>query len=618
MRRRPPCPEPLVHFPSPSTADHRTASEPPVPDALGTWPALISPEVEGRAFHRMRSRLLLTVIRQTLRGARFRVSIVALLTAGLWAALFWLFYDAFEFLDYAIPSPDLHDQTVRKVFGMFFVALMAMLVFSSAIILYGSLFKSPDVPFLFALPARPERVFLNKFQEALVMSSWAFVLLGSPMLLAYGMVARSPWYYYAMLLPFLIAFVYIPAALGALACLVVVHRLPQRGRHVLLVAGLVVVAVGVRMLWSVFHVNEGDLLTPGWFEEMLGRFWIAEYRLLPSWWLSTGLLQATQRDTRQLADSVMFLVLLISNALFLRQVSLWTAAAVYRAAYSRLHGRHFGRRRSRVAVVDRIALGLTRFLAPQLRLLIVKDLRLFRRDPVQWSQFLIFFSLLVLYFFNIRSFTYDIHYVGWVSVVSFLNVSVVGLLLSTFTTRFIFPLLSLEGRRFWLLGLLPVARPTIVWSKFAFAVGASLAPSSFLILLSDVMLRVGVPIAASHQLACLVLCLGLAGIAVGLGAKMPSLRETSPARIAAGFGGTLCLVLSTLYILAVVLLAILPCHFYFASGTQDSAFSSVPTWLRERLQLWLLGGMVLSILLGALATIAPLAMGIRAFRRTEF
>ena len=46
------------------------------------------------------------------------------------------------------------------------------------------------------------------------------------------------------------------------------------------------------------------------------------------------------------------------------------------------------------------------FLPVPVRLLIVKDLRLFRRDPLQWSQFLIFLGLLALYFFNIRRFTY--------------------------------------------------------------------------------------------------------------------------------------------------------------------------------------------------------------------
>ncbi|KKL94738.1 hypothetical protein LCGC14_1861700, partial [marine sediment metagenome] len=113
----------------------------------------------------------------------------------------------------------------------------------------------------------------------------------------------------------------------------------------------------------------------------------------------------------------------------------------------------------------RAFIALLYFLPFGLVLLIVKDLRLFRRDPVQWSQFLIFFGLLGLYFVNVRSFRYDHYYVGWVNVISFLNLSVVGLLMSTFTTRFIFPMISLEGRRFWILGLLPLRRETILWGR---------------------------------------------------------------------------------------------------------------------------------------------------------
>jgi len=212
-----------------------------------------------------------------------------------------------------------------------------------------------------------------------------------------------------------------------------------------------------------------------------------------------------------------------------------------------------------------------------------------------------------------------VYYVSWVNLVSFLNVSVVGLLLSTFTTRFIFPMISLEGRRFWILGLLPVRRNTILWGKFIFAIGASIVPSSLLILLSDVMLRVEPMVLASHQLTCLVLCFGLSGIAVGLGAKLPNLREDSPSRIAAGFGGTLNLVLSTLYILAVVLLTAVPCHFYLGThgtraGEYVSGFARFQSWI----EVWLFAGTLGSLVLGAVTTIVPLMIGFRAFRRLEF
>ena len=99
------------------------------------------------------------------------------------------------------------------------------------------------------------------------------------------------------------------------------------------------------------------------------------------------------------------------------------------------------------------------------------------------------------------------------------------------------------------------------------AVGGSIIPCSSLILLSDAMLRVSPKILASHQLTCVILCFGLSGIAVGLGAKMPSLREQSPSRIAAGFGGTLNLVFSTLYIILVVLLTAVPVQWPLKSLT---------------------------------------------------
>jgi ABC-2 type transport system permease protein len=169
------------------------------------------------------------------------------------------------------------------------------------------------------------------------------------------------------------------------------------------------------------------------------------------------------------------------------------------------------------------------------------------------------------------------------------------------------------------LGLLPVRRETILWSKFILAVGGAAVPCSVLVLLSDLMLRVPAIFVVSHQVTCLVLCFGLSGIAVGLGAKMPSLREESPSKIAAGFGGTLNLVISTGYILAVVLMTAVPCHFYM--GTQHSvAADLVADWfeLTGRLQTWMVVGFVGSILLGIAATVIPMRMGFKAFRRLEF
>jgi len=584
-------------------------------------PRLLGAPEEARLFWRLRWRLASNIFRQAFQQARFRMSLVTLLTGLLWVGLFGLFAQGFHFLKTTIPESVTHDETARAVFSIFFVSLTVMLVLSTGIILYGGLFRSAEVRFLFSLPVRVERIFLHKFQEAVLFSSWGFLLLGTPMLVAYGVVEEGSWYYFAAIIPFTLSFVYIPGAIGAILVLLIVRWLPGDRRKLLWLAGGLLALTAAAVSWSIRRNIDNDLLTPAWFQEMLARLRFSETRLLPSWWLSSGLLEAvragwdTAEGRRALSESVMFLALTISNALFLHQLAIWAAAGLYRGGYSALHAERPSRKRLKPARFDSLVLRAAFFLTPAMRLLIVKDLRLFRRDPVQWLQFLIFFGLLALYFLNIRRLSYDVNYVSWVTMISFLNLAVVGLILSTFTTRFIFPMISLEGRRFWILGLLPVKRETILWGKFLFAAVGSVVPSTLLILLSDFMLRVSPLVVAVHVLACCVLCSGLSGIAVGLGAKMPNLRDDSPSRIAAGFGGTLNLVISTGYIAAVVLLTALPCHFYLAAAGGLGAPLDATT---DRLWNWLLAGAAGSIVLGVVATLLPLRIGFKAFRDLEF
>jgi ABC-2 type transport system permease protein len=570
-------------------------------------------QAEAMAFWRMRARILRRTGRQAIATSRLRVSLVVFLSLFFWAGLFVLFSQGFRFLNSAIGHAGTHALTVQAIYNVFFASLMAMLIVSSGIILYSGLYCSSEAAFLLTLPIRPERIVQHKFQEAIAFSSWGFLLLGTPMLVAYGVEADSPWYYFVLLFPFMFTFIYIPGGIGAILCLVLVHRLPRMkmpwlaGLSLLGVCGLLLVG------WRLLTGTENNILTNLWFQEMLARLQFSEHRMLPSWWLSSGLLQAAHSgpysiDNQPWAQSLLFLSLLVSNALACHLVTMWIASKLYRSGYSGLHTQRTARRRRGQFWLDKLVLRAMPFLSPQLRFLIVKDLKVFRRDPVQWSQFLIFFGLLTLYFVNIRRFSYDINYTGWVNMISFLNLAVVGLILSTFTTRFIFPLISLEGRRFWILGLLPVERDSILWGKFLFAAAGSLIPCTALILLSDAMLQISWLVVLIHQLICLILCLGLSGIAVGLGAAMPDLREQSPSKIAAGFGGTLNLVISAMYIVVVVLLTALPCHFYLASADTD--------W-ESLCQVVLVVGTLSAILIGALATHIPMRIGLAAFREME-
>ena len=76
------------------------------------------------------------------------------------------------------------------VFDLLFAALTMLLIFSTGIIIYSSLFASQESAFLLTTPVPADHVFSYKLQGAIAFSSWGFVLLGSPVLIAYGMVVR--------------------------------------------------------------------------------------------------------------------------------------------------------------------------------------------------------------------------------------------------------------------------------------------------------------------------------------------------------------------------------------------------------------------------------------------
>lgn len=568
---------------------------------------------EAGVFFRLRARVAWALCRTMFQTARLRLSLVLLLSAMFWLALYGIFCEAFTFLE------ALHAEVISLLFNAFFSSLMVMLVFSTGILLYGGMYCSPEARLLMTLPAREEAVFSHKFQEALWFSSWGFILLGSPMLVAYGIVRDSPWTYFALLLPFMIAFVVIPATVGGICCLAMVAWLPRLRLHALSIAAAAAVVAAVWFGWSMLSTVRPDSMSAAWFEETFARLAITEQKLFPSWWLSSGLIEAARPGANgserwaALAESLKFLALLVANGMLLQLMAGWLARRAYRLGFSQLAGEVPARRRRRMGWFDQMLVNAGPASGRPLRLLVVKDLRLFRRDIAQWSQFVIFFGLLGLYFWNVRSFNYNNAYA---SMIGFLNLAVVGLILSTFTTRFVFPMISLEGRRFWILGLLPVHRDHIVWSKFLFSFLGGVLPCCGLVLLSDLMLGLPRQSIMVHEIACVVLCMGLSGIAVGLGARMPDLRESSPSKISSGFGGTLSLVISSLFIMAVVVVAALPSHLFLVShALGPGSGRSLLAWAGSGQGV--AASLAVVVGLGAVATFFPLWLGLRSFRRLE-
>ena len=197
--------------------------------------------------------------------SRLRVTLVVVLEpAVLVRAVSTVQRADLSFLSCTIGHPVTHAQTVQAIYNVFFASLMMML---DAFLGHHSLQRAvllAEAEFLLTTPVRPERIVLHKFQEAIVFSSWGFLLLGSPMLVAYGLQRGAPWYYFVLLAAVHGGFHLhsrrhrchpvhaVRASPGA------IHAGTSGCRLIVLA---IVVAI-VLLCWSLLGKTEGNLLTP--------------------------------------------------------------------------------------------------------------------------------------------------------------------------------------------------------------------------------------------------------------------------------------------------------------------------------------------------------------------
>jgi ABC-2 type transport system permease protein len=171
-------------------------------------------------------------------------------------------------------------------------------------------------------------------------------------------------------------------------------------------------------------------------------------------------------------------------------------------------------------------------------------------------------------------------------------------------------MLSLEGRKFWILGLLPLPRERLLWGKFAFAATGGVVVGLALVAVSDLLLGMPAVALALHLPTVIVLAVGLSGLSVGFGAIVPNFRETDPSKIAVGFGGTMNLLAGCFYLLLVLALMAGPYH--LAAGLWFTDAMPRTAWL-------VIGaGLVLGAVAGVLATVLPLRAAARVLKRMEF
>lgn len=500
--------------------------------------------------------------------SRLLSAFISLFLGGYLVLSFFLFYKGLRFLG---TFPGLGAILVERLLFLLFAFLFFLLLLSNLIIGYTNLFNNRETAFLLHLPVPFASIFRWKFVESTILASWAFLFLIAPLLVAYGLTRGVPWHFYPVTLVLIAIFICLPAVLGCGLAIFVGRFLDRRSFQVgLLVAGILLLAL-VAFWWKANPASDDTLDTRvlDVLDQLLVKTRFAHFPFLPSYWLSSSITNWAD-GVFQLA--VFFALVLLSYVIFFGILAFTTLGGLFydsaSAVQSRgalLRGWRWRRAGSaarpgfqsiNVAGAAAAAAGTPRlrWLRPDVKALALKDVLTFWRDTTQWGQSVVLFGLLGVYVFNLRHFTQQLSNPFWINLVSYLNLGACSLNLATVTTRFVFPQFSLEGRRFWIVGMAPMGLVTVVKTKYWLACVCSLAVTLTLITFSCYSLKMPWDRVAFFGVVVSVMTFALNGLALGLGVLYPNFRETNPSKIVSGFGGTLCLILSFLYILATILL----------------------------------------------------------------
>lgn len=577
------------------------AGDPPAGEARLLWLLL-------RTNARQAWRRLLAVRQQS----RLLSSLIGAFLLGYAGLAFLIFYKGLKF---AGTFPGLGPVLVERMLFLLFAFLFVLLLFSNLVIAYTNLFRNRETTFLLALPVPAQTIFQWKFIESALLASWAFLFLIAPLLAAYGLTQQVPWHFYVVTVVLIGLFIVLPAVAGSWCAILLGRFLDRRSFQIAaLVVGLGLLAACAIWLKPEAVTDEQlETRVLAVLDRLLLKTRFALFPLLPSYWLASGVQQWAEGALRAAG---FFGLVLTSHVLFFGSLTLagaggqfYRAASAVQSRGSVLEGWGWFRawRERQTAGARRRGLvhwvvGGVPGLRADVRALIVKDILVFWRDTTQWGQSLVLFGLIAVYIINLRHFTHQLSSPFWIYVVSHLNLAACALNLATLTTRFVYPQFSLEGKRLWIIGMAPIGLPRVNLVKYAFAAAATLAVSGGLMVISCRMLQLPWPRTLYFGVVVSIMTLTLNALAVGLGALYPNFKEDNPSKIVSGFGGTFCLVISFLYVVAVVTVMALG-----APWDRHGEFHlarMLPAWAA------LFG---LSALVGGL----PLRLGLRRLRRFE-
>lgn len=501
-------------------------------------PLLLRPKVlafRNRCRHSLRHRTLL-----------WRDIIVALFTAAVIGSIY---HGTRIGLQKILVNGDAAYLPPALPLGLLLLMLFGMLLLSNSVAALGALFLARDLDLILASPITPARFFRSKLVEVALHSSWIALIFGFPAIVAFGVAYDAPWSFYPLSVAILLPYFIIPAAIAMILVIGFTLIVPaNRTREVLLATGALILACLYLLC---------DLIAPrasmlGNLDELLrvaAILSLPNVSWSPSYWASQalgGLLTAGMVPV-YLHVTLLYLVAGTLTGGAALAVYLGHGRAWSRARNNR-RGTHPGSRSFRWRL-----LSLTGRIDQQVCGIVAKEYRVFARDMTQAIQLVLLLGLCLLYLYNFRI----LHAVQglppatrvwWQAFLVISNVGMGAFVITAVCTRFVFPSISLEGQSWWLLQTAPISTAKALRAKFwcwFIPVGAI---SSVIFSAGALAIHADPGVIIVNALSSWILCYGLVGLAVGLGACFANFEWEHASQLAASFGSLIFMLCGTILI----------------------------------------------------------------------
>ena len=531
------------------------------------------------------------------KGRKLRFFLLGTIGLGFWGGTFIILY---RILTYFQGVEDFGDILAYKLLSMAMITFFSLLIFSGILISLSKLYLSRDLPLVHSLPVSREKIFLARWIECTIDSSWMVLIYSLPVFLSYGIVYKTGLFYYAMVGVNILPFCLIASSISALIVMMVAAFLPAGHiRSVFFFLGLLVFLL---LLFSFRLMRPEKFVNPESFATLILYLKTLESShspFLPTTWFFDSLRASLSGSVK---SALFHSALSWSYAITMIFVTTWVSGAVYFGGLSKAQtaSRRFLPSRG----FKRIGYGFpTDFLSGPARAFAVKEIKTFLRDKTQWSQIFLVIALIVIYLYN-----FSVLPLGkreyLQNLVSFINMGLAAFVLAAVSARFVFPAVSLEGDAFWIVRSSPVSMRTFLWIKFFVYLLPLLLLSEVLIVVTNILLDVAPFMMIISILTIFSMVPGIVSMGIGLGAMYPDFHSENPAQSVTSFGGLIYMTLCIGFIGTVVVLEAGPVYNVFMTGIRGAELSGFQ-WI------WLVGSFSLVLFLYMMTVWIPMRCGER-------